>query len=75
MARSGGAGGALPPGKPTRPKRFLGHFASPAHPQGGAMQPGTALASLGHTRRGAPLRSLTRAGLHSAVTNAILCGF
>ena len=63
MARRAAAGGAAPPGKAVRRR----HFASPFNPQGGPQRPGTALASLGRTHQGAPLRSLTRAGALRAV--------
>jgi hypothetical protein len=63
MARRAAAAGAAPPGKAVRRR----HFASPFNPKGGPELPCTALASLGRTRKGAPLRSLTRAGQLRAV--------
>jgi hypothetical protein len=63
MARRAAAGGAPPPAKVGRRR----HFASPGNPKGGPQEPGTALVSLGRTRQGAPLRSLTCAGLLRAV--------
>ena len=58
MARRGAAGGASPPGKATQRR----HLAASVHPKGGLESPGTALAALGRTRKGAPLRLLTRTG-------------
>ena len=63
MARRTAADGATPPGKAVR----RCHFASPFNPKGGPEQPCPALASLGRTLLGAPLRSLTRVGLLWAV--------
>jgi hypothetical protein len=59
MARRTSAGGPLAPGKLVQRR----HLATSGHPKGGPEKPGPALASLGRTLRGAPLRSLTRAGL------------